>query len=115
MRQVDTKLKELFISVCTRPGMYVGFQSYEKAMVFIDGYVCGRADAEGIPFRETVLVDQFRVFLANRHNKGESLVWWCIPTRTKGWAALGEGEKLASIQVDFEDFANILTRLALEL
>lgn len=104
------KFGELLRNVCTRTAMYVGILDYWRAVCWLDGYACGRSDAG-----DKVAVQgirDFRTFLIKKYGRGSNRYWYhIIDVVTYGKTDV---EKLAVLLNDFEEFTNVLTRMAIE-
>jgi hypothetical protein len=115
----DEKFKGHFRSICLRPAMYVGEANYKVVAALLEGMALGYQDWHG-GFFHSLLHEEFQQFLAKKYRREgsqfEQVVWsYIIPLGTKqDGENLTEKELISRLLADFEDFNNILVRLAVE-
>jgi len=116
----DEKFKEHFRHICWRPAMYVGKEDYELTAAFLEGMALGYQDWHG-GFMHSCLHEEFQQFLAKKYRRRNAsynnIVWSeIIPLALKDERPkLTEKQKIDRLLEDFEDFCNVLVRLATEI
>jgi hypothetical protein len=115
----DEKFRMHFRHICMRPAMYVGKESFELTATLLEGMALGYQDWHG-GFMHSLLHEEFQQFLAKKYRKGmatfKSVAWSAIIPRGMKLQGLEPTEKqmIDRLLQDFEDYNNILTRLAIE-
>lgn len=115
----DNKFREHFRSICTRPAMYLGEENYKLVAALLEGMALGYQDWHG-GFMHSLLHEEFQQFLAKKYRKGmatfKPVFWSAIIPQGMKLEGLDptEKEKIDRLLADFEDFNNILIRLAVE-
>ena len=95
--------------------MYLGRDDYELTAVLLEGVALGHSKWHA-GFMYSVLHEGFRHFLSKKYGKEEAdrVVWHQILTLSNDWDELTEKEKIARLLQDFQDYDNLLIRLAVE-
>jgi hypothetical protein len=107
MRDLPTLMR----GVCAHPAMYVGGVDYFRAVLWVDGYCMGRLDM-GDKSGWNTLID-FKKFLVKKYGCGPNYYWcFIIDIVTPDHS---QQEKLDVLLRDFEEFSNVLTRMAVEV
>ena len=115
----DEKFKAHFRNVCLRPGMYVGEVNYKFTAMLLEGMALGYQDWYG-GFMHSFLHEEFQRFLAKKYRRKNAtynnVVWSeIIPLALKDERPkLTEKQLIDRLLQDFEDFDNILVRMAVE-
>jgi hypothetical protein len=135
---VDADFLEMVQHACTRPAMYVGTASFEKLSTYLEGYAAGLSaqrfgqhhDNIFYPYFQRFLVLKYGMEAAIRQAAEDKLIG--EPPEEEplhplygplGWPGIYKAhfrnatdeELFALFKKDFEDFANPLTRMAIEV
>jgi len=127
-----SRFKDLFITrfraICARPAMFVGEECYKLTAIYIDGVAMGYEDADIITgvanearsHAGSLINREFQRFLAKKYQGGNTsyskTIWHdIIPMALEGaQPKLTDRQLIDRLLADFEDFNNVLIRMAVE-
>jgi len=115
----DQKFVDLFRNICRSPAMYIGEENYYYVAHMLSGLALGYKDWHG-GFYHTFLHKGFQRFLAKKYKRKnatyENVCWeQIIPLALKDERPrLTQKQLIDRLLADFEDYNNILVRLAVE-
>lgn len=116
----DDKFRIQFRNICLRPAMYVGEVNYKLVCALLTGLALGFQDWHG-GMMHSFLHEEFQQFLVKKYCKGSATfkqVMWeaIIPQGMKlRGKELTEKQLIDQLLQDFQDFDNILVRMAIEI
>jgi len=116
--RLSPKIVKRIREILLRPAMYVGKTNYDMAVSYISGYAWGADEHAGL--HGTSTFQDFQQFLAKKYRRGNAsfnnVVWFNIiplALRQDG-STMSEQKLIDQLLADFNDFNNVLVRMAVE-